>query len=100
MPRIFSVLIRTNSPFVFLSILIRIAEIAEKTSIKKEDAVATLQNLGLIKYYQYQNVIGISKEQILQHEKMMATKIKKRIYAEYLKWTPKDWSKRMSYKAP
>ena len=70
-----------------------ISDITEKTSIKREDVIATVQNLGLFDYYQHQNVISVDEDQVTFHEKQMK-KIKKRIVPSCIKWQPKDWSKR------
>jgi len=70
-----------------------ISEITEKTSIKKEDVIGTLQILGVIDFYQHQNVIAVEQDQVVFHEKQMK-KIRKRIVPSCIKWQPKDWSKR------
>lgn len=66
------------------------------TSIKKEDVISTLQNLGLINYYKGQYIISITKDIIDQHKKAME-KRKVRIDSKYIHWTPKDWSKRSKW---
>jgi len=70
-----------------------ISEITEKTSIKKEDVIGTLQILGVFDFYQHQNVISVEQDQVVFHEKQMK-KIRKRIVPSCIKWQPKDWSKR------
>ncbi|XP_039271940.1 histone acetyltransferase KAT5-like [Styela clava] len=72
---------------------ITINEICEKTSIKKEDVISTLQHLNLINYYKGQYIITLSDEVIDGHKRAM-TKRKMRIDPKCLQWTPKDWSKR------
>ena len=70
-----------------------VEEICKKTVMKKEDVTQTLMTLGLINYYQAQNIIVFTPEMVAKYEKQMK-KVKKRICGQYLKWTPKDWSKR------
>merc|ERR1712172_98939 len=48
---------------------ITINEIAEKTSIKKDDVISTLQHLNLINYYKGQYIITLSDEQIETQKK-------------------------------
>ena len=70
-----------------------INEICEKLAMKKDDVTQTLMTLGLMNYYQSQNIICFTPEMIKNYNKQIS-KIKKRIYPEFLNWTPKDWSKR------
>ncbi|CAI8051957.1 Histone acetyltransferase KAT5 [Geodia barretti] len=72
---------------------VTINEICEQTSIRKEDAVSTLQYLNLVQYYRGQYVICLSDEAIQKHQKAI-TKRKIRIDPKCIKWTPKDWSRR------
>lgn len=72
---------------------ITISEVAESTSIKRDDVVSTLQSLNLINYYKGQYIINLTEETLNNFEKMNE-KRKIRIDPKELKWTPKDWSKR------
>lgn len=69
------------------------SEICEKTSIRKEDVVSTLQNMNLIQYYKGQYIICLTREVLDRHAKSMV-KRKIRIDPKCIKWIPKDWSKR------
>merc|ERR1712156_894965 len=51
---------------------ITINEICERTSIKKEDAISTLQKLNLINYYKGQYILTLSKELVAKNKKDMA----------------------------
>ena len=75
---------------------ITINEICERTSIKKEDCISTLQKLNLINYYKGQYVLTLNKDLVLKHKKEMA-KRHLRIDPKALHWTPKDWSKRTKW---
>ncbi|XP_064403731.1 histone acetyltransferase KAT5-like [Halichondria panicea] len=70
-----------------------INEISEKTSIRKEDVVSTLQNMNLVQYYKGQYIICLTKEVLDRHSRSMV-KRKIRIDSQCIKWNPKDWSKR------
>jgi len=72
---------------------ITITEICEKTCIKKEDVISTLQHLNLINYYKGQYIVVLGKDVIEGHKRSMA-KRKMRIEIRHLHWQPKDWSKR------
>lgn len=72
---------------------ITINELSEMTSIKKEDVISTLQCLNLIKYYQGQYIITLTKDALKVYDRA-ALKRKIRIDSKCLHWTPKDWSKR------
>ncbi|KAK2160256.1 hypothetical protein LSH36_137g04000 [Paralvinella palmiformis] len=72
---------------------ININELSERTSIKKEDVISTLQHLNLINYLKGQYIITIPQEVIDTHKKSLL-KRKLRIDPKYLHWQPKDWSKR------
>uniref|UniRef100_H2YRS4 Histone acetyltransferase KAT5 n=1 Tax=Ciona savignyi TaxID=51511 RepID=H2YRS4_CIOSA len=72
---------------------ITINEICEKTCVKKEDVISTLQHLNLINYYKGQYIIVLSDDVIEGHKRSMS-KRKMRIDIRCLHWTPKDWSKR------
>ena len=74
-----------SSPFL--------SEICEKTSIRKEDVVSTLQYLQLVQYYKGQYIICMPRDVLDRHAKSMS-KRKVRIDSKCIKWTPKDWSKR------
>lgn len=70
-----------------------VQEICEKTSIRKEDVIATLKHLQLLLYYRGQHVIVLSDDIIKKHYANMRKRTV-RIDPSKLKWTPKDWSKR------
>ncbi|XP_025104296.1 histone acetyltransferase KAT5-like [Pomacea canaliculata] len=72
---------------------ITINELSERTSIKKEDVVSTLQHLNLINYYKGQYIITLSAEQIEAHNRAMS-KRGVRIDPKCLHWQSKDWSRR------
>lgn len=72
---------------------ITINEICERTSIRKEDVVSTLQHLGLIQYYKGQYILSFTKDIVEGHKRAME-KRKLRIDPKSLHWTPKDWAKR------
>ncbi|XP_076464488.1 histone acetyltransferase KAT5-like isoform X1 [Babylonia areolata] len=72
---------------------ITINEISEKTSIKKEDVVSTLQHLNLINYYKGQYIITMNMEQIDSHNRAMSRRTI-RIDPKCLHWQSKDWSRR------
>lgn len=75
---------------------ITINEICERTSIKKDDAISTLQKLNLINYYKGQYVLTLNKDLVAKHKKEMS-KRQRRIDPKALHWTPKDWSKRAKW---
>jgi len=75
---------------------ITINEICERTSIKKDDVISTLQKLNLINYYKGQYILTLNKELVGKHMKEM-NKRKLRIDPKALHWTPKDWSKRSKW---
>ncbi|CAK8698500.1 unnamed protein product [Clavelina lepadiformis] len=72
---------------------ITINQICEKTCIKKEDVISTLQHLNLINYYKGQYILVLSDEVIEGYKRSLA-KRKMKIELRCLHWTPKDWSKR------
>lgn len=69
------------------------SEICERTSIRKEDVVSTLQHLGLIQYYKGQYILSFTKD-IVEGQRRAMQKRKLRIDPKSLHWTPKDWAKR------
>ena len=69
-----------------------IQEICDKTSIRKEDVISTLQHLQVIQYYKGQHVIVLNDEILKKHETALK-KRKIRIDTSCIRWTPKDWSK-------
>ena len=69
------------------------SEICERTCVKKEDVISTLQHLNLINYYKGQYIIVLTDD-VIEGYKRSLTKRKMRIESKYLQWTPKDWSKR------
>lgn len=78
---------------IMQNIIFVCSELSEKTSIKKEDVVSTLQHLNLINYYKGQYIITLSAEQIDAHDRAM-TKRGIRIDPKCLHWQGKDWSRR------
>jgi len=72
---------------------ITINEICERTSIKKDDVISTLQKLNLINYYKGQYVLTLNKDLVTKHKNDI-TKRNLKIDPKALHWTPKDWSKR------
>lgn len=72
---------------------ITISDVAENTSIKKDDVITTLQYLNLIHYYKGQYIITLTADILNAYQKVLE-KRKIRIDPKELKWTPKDWSKR------
>jgi histone acetyltransferase HTATIP len=68
-------------------------EIVERTSIRKEDVISTLQHLNLIHYYKGQYVICLTPEVIHGHLRAMK-KRRHRIDGKCISWTPKDWTRR------
>lgn len=75
---------------------ITINEICERTSIKKDDVISTLQKLNLINYYKGQYVLTLNKDLVTKHH-MDITKRNLKIDPKALHWTPKDWSKRSKW---
>ena len=66
---------------------ISIKELSERTAIRTEDIVATLQTLGLIKYWKGQHILSITPKAVDDHMKVMA-KQTLRIRPELISWTP------------
>ena len=64
-----------------------IRDLSKLTSIKTEDIIATLQSLGLIKYYKGQHVISLTPRVLEDHRKHKE-KRSRNIEAKYLHWTP------------
>ena len=75
---------------------ITINEICERSSIKKEDVLYTLQKANLIHYYKGQHILTLSKELLEKYEKQTAKRTIK-IDPKCLHWSPKDWSKRAKW---
>ena len=75
---------------------ITINEICERTSIKKDDVISTLQKLNLINYYKGQYVLTLNKDLVTKHKNDIAKRNLK-IDPKALHWTPKDWSKRSKW---
>ena len=69
------------------------SEICERTSIRKDDAISTLQHLNLIHYYKGQYIVSLSPEILDGHARAMA-KRKVRIDPRCVRWIPKDWTRR------
>lgn len=72
---------------------VTVNELAEYTSIKKDDVVSTLQTLNMIFYYKGQHLITLTDE-IMEAQKRFAEKRKIRIDPLCLSWKVRDWSKR------
>lgn len=72
-----------------------INDICEQTAIKKDDVIYTLKRLNLLTYYRGQHVVCINKDAIDQHRVAME-KCQIRIDPARLRWSPKDWTKRMN----
>ena len=66
---------------------ISINQLSEMTAIRPMDIMATLQNLGLIKYWKGQHIISITPKAIEDHMKVMA-KQTLRIRPELIRWKP------------
>jgi len=75
---------------------ITINEICERSSIKKEDVLYTLQKANLIHYYKGQHILTLSKELLEKYDKQTAKRTTK-IDPKCLHWSPKDWSKRAKW---
>jgi len=75
---------------------ITINEICEMTSIKKEDAISTLQSMNLINYYKGQYILCLQKDLVEKHQKEMGRRTI-RIDPRALHWNPKDWAKRSKW---
>ncbi|KAA3675131.1 histone acetyltransferase HTATIP [Paragonimus westermani] len=70
-----------------------INEIVERTSIKRDDVIATLSHLNVLYYVKGQHVIYLSRELIDNHQRSMARRML-RVDPKLLHWKVKDWSKR------
>ncbi|EDQ89451.1 uncharacterized protein MONBRDRAFT_7901 [Monosiga brevicollis MX1] len=70
---------------------ISINDIADRTSIKVEDIISTLQHLSMIKYYKVNLQGYLDRRLSLEHDKAMK-KRRIRIDPKFLKWTPTDWT--------
>ena len=66
---------------------VSVKEISTRTSIKSEDIIATLQSLGLIKYWRGQHVLSIPQRVIEEHDRAMARQVL-HIKPELLHWVP------------
>ena len=64
--------------------------ISERTGIKTEDIISTLQHLNMIKYWKGQHVILVSQKAIDENRK--AAKRPKLCDPTCLKWTPQQWT--------
>ncbi|CDW56663.1 histone acetyltransferase KAT5 [Trichuris trichiura] len=71
---------------------ISVMDICNKTSIKKEDVLATLQLLNVIQYYKSQHILVIDKHMIESVEKWQSSS-RVRIDPSCIQWKPTDWSK-------
>ena len=67
-----------------------IRSISERTGIKTEDIISTLQHLNMIKYWKGQHVILVSQKAI--DENLKAAKRPKLCDPTCLKWTPQQWT--------
>ena len=72
---------------------VSINDLADMTSIRKEDVISTLQWLNMVGYFKGQHIITIT-DNILQANAKSLLKKRLRIDPECIKWTPKDWTKR------
>lgn len=67
-----------------------ISDIQEKTRMKKEDILHTLQKFDIIKYYQGQYILCISKDMIEKHL-IKKKSIRYMIHSENLQWMPHEY---------
>eukprot|EP01122_Echinamoeba_exundans_P010253 TRINITY_DN3797_c0_g1_i1.p1 TRINITY_DN3797_c0_g1~~TRINITY_DN3797_c0_g1_i1.p1 ORF type:complete len:451 (+),score=100.14 TRINITY_DN3797_c0_g1_i1:62-1354(+) len=74
-----------------------IKDISAMTAIKTEDIIATLQSLGLIKYWKGQHIISVTPKVIEEHLKANKAGKGRRVDAKMLHWTPMPESERMKY---
>jgi histone acetyltransferase MYST1 len=65
-----------------------IKDISQKTSIKTEDIIATLQSLHLIKYWKGQHIISVTPKVVEEHMKSFQRKNRLAVDPECLHWTP------------
>jgi len=72
---------------------ITINEISERTAIKRDDVISTLQHMNLLHYYKGQYVIVLIVEALDAYQRGAAKRLL-RIEPKYLQWQPRDWSKR------
>ncbi|KFD54910.1 hypothetical protein M513_04092 [Trichuris suis] len=77
---------------------ISVMDICNKTSIKKEDVLATLQLLNVIQYYKSQHILVIDKDMIESVEyrstkKHWQSQSRVRIDPSCIQWKPTDWTK-------
>ena len=64
-----------------------IKDISQMTSIKTEDIIATLQSLGLLKYWKGQHIISVTPKVIEQHLKNKSKQTLK-IDPKCIHWAP------------
>ncbi|KAL5112326.1 Histone acetyltransferase KAT5 [Taenia crassiceps] len=72
---------------------ISLSDLIDRTSMKRDDVVATLSYLNVLYYVKGQYVIFLSKENIDAYKRSME-KRSVRVDQACLHWKPKDWSKR------
>ncbi|KAL7063460.1 hypothetical protein AAHC03_01849 [Spirometra sp. Aus1] len=72
---------------------ISINEIVERTSMKRDDVIATLSYLNVLYYVKGQYLIFLSKENLELHKRAVSKRLV-RVDPSCLSWKPKDWSKR------
>uniref|UniRef100_A0A1I8GJC6 histone acetyltransferase n=1 Tax=Macrostomum lignano TaxID=282301 RepID=A0A1I8GJC6_9PLAT len=72
---------------------VTINDLSERTAIKREDVISTLQHLNLVHYYKGVYVIVLTKEALDAHSRTQG-KRRIRIDPKCLQWQGKDWSKR------
>ncbi|VDN11851.1 unnamed protein product [Dibothriocephalus latus] len=72
---------------------ISINEIVERTSMKRDDVIATLSYLNVLYYVKGQYLIFLSKENLELHKRAISKRLV-RVDPTCLSWKPKDWSKR------
>ena len=73
----------------FVTFLLFFSDLSEMTAIKKEDVLAALQNLNIIRYHQGSYVLSITKDLFDSYQD------KQRLHVENksLFWTPKVTTK-------
>merc|ERR1712146_833602 len=69
--------------------------ISQRTAIKPEDIISTLESLSLLKHFKGQVVADFTVEDVAKHLHPMEEKLKKRadmfVKPELIRWTPKHW---------
>lgn len=73
---------------------ISVQEICERTSIHPKDVQSCLIHHKMMEFYQGQYIIAIDEKEIENYKKNKSKIKGNRIHSNFIKWTPKDWSKR------